>query len=65
MAFIVLAVITQWMIQKRVLRDPEVDRRPFSPNAKMLAAMSLVCWLGAITAGRLLAYTYTRLMAVF
>ena len=56
MAFIVLAVINQRLIQKRVFGDPEVDRRPFSFNAKMLAVMSLVCWLGAITAGRLLAY---------
>jgi hypothetical protein len=56
MIFIVLAVISQRMIQTRVLSDPEVDRTPFSTNAKMLAVMSLVCWLGAITAGRLLAY---------
>ena len=40
----------------RVFSDPDVDTRPFSSNAKMLAVMSLVCWLGAITAGRLLAY---------
>jgi len=56
MAFIVLAVINQRLIQKRVFGDPEIDRRPFTPGAKMLAVMSLVCWLGAITAGRLLAY---------
>ena len=56
MAFIVLAVINQRIIQKRVFGDPDVDRRPFSSNAKLLAVMSLVCWLGAITAGRLLAY---------
>jgi hypothetical protein len=56
MVFIVLAVVAQRMIQNRVLGDPEVDRRPLTPNAKMLAVMSLVCWLGAITAGRLLAY---------
>src|SRR5690349_5750180 len=56
MAFIVLAVITQRVIQKRVFGDPDLDRQPSSSNAKMLAAMSLVCWLGAITAGRLLAY---------
>jgi hypothetical protein len=29
----------------------------------MLAAISLLCWAGAIVAGRLLAYTYTRLDA--
>jgi hypothetical protein len=56
MAFIVFAVILQLRIQKRVLGDPDVDRRPFSSNAKTLAVLSLVCWLGAITAGRLLAY---------
>jgi hypothetical protein len=56
MAFIVLAVITQRLIQKRVFTDPEIDRRPFPSNAKVLAVASLVCWLGAITAGRLLAY---------
>jgi SNF family Na+-dependent transporter len=56
MAFIVLAVITQRVIQKRVFGDPDLDRQPSSSNAKMLAVMSLVCWLGAITAGRLLAY---------
>ena len=31
---------------------------------KSLAAASIVCWAGAITAGRFLAYTYTRLMAI-
>jgi hypothetical protein len=56
MAFIVLAVITQRAIQTRVFGDPDLDQRPFSSNAKMLAVMSLVFWLGAITSGRLLAY---------
>jgi hypothetical protein len=32
-----------------------------SPRLRKLAIASLVCWTGAITAGRLLAYTYTRL----
>jgi len=38
---------------------------PASPalrHAKTLAVASLVCWAGAITAGRFLAYTYVRLM---
>lgn len=30
---------------------------------KRMAAASLLCWTGAITAGRLLAYTYTQLRA--
>jgi len=32
-----------------------------SPRLRRLAIISLVCWASAITAGRLLAYTYTRL----
>jgi hypothetical protein len=32
-----------------------------TPAPKKLALVSLVCWTGAITSGRLLAYTYTRL----
>ena len=35
--------------------------RNLSPRLHKLAIASLVCWTGAITAGRLLAYTYTRL----
>ncbi len=33
-------------------------------GSKLWASMSLAGWTGAITAGRLLAYTYTRLMAI-
>jgi hypothetical protein len=33
-------------------------------RAKAFAAGSIVLWAGAITAGRLLAYTYTRLTAI-
>ena len=56
MGFILLAVINQRIIEKRVMRDPQLDKGPLPVNAKMLAVTSLVCWLGAITAGRLLAY---------
>jgi hypothetical protein len=31
--------------------------------AKRVAVLSIVCWVGAIFAGRWLAYTYSRLMA--
>jgi hypothetical protein len=56
MGFILLAVITQRLIEKRVFRDPHVDKAALTTNARLLAVASLVCWLGAITAGRLLAY---------
>lgn len=56
MAFIVLAVINLRMLKKHVFRDPLIDKVPPSNRAKLLAITSLIFWLGAITAGRLLAY---------
>ena len=56
MIFVVLGVINLRLIQKQVFREPDLSAGVLPHNAKMLAVMSLVCWLGAITAGRLLAY---------
>jgi hypothetical protein len=56
MVFIALAVINLRILRNRVFRDPLIDKAPSSMNAKLLAIMNLVFWLGAITAGRLLAY---------
>jgi len=56
MVFIALAVVNLSMLRRRVFHDPHVDKRPLSTNAKVLAVTSLIFWLGAITAGRLLGY---------
>jgi hypothetical protein len=56
MVFIALALVNLRMIRSRVFRDPQLDHVPFSTGAKTLAGLSLFFWLGAITAGRLLAY---------
>lgn len=56
MVFIVFALVILKMTRTRVFRDPNIDKGPFSSNAKMLAVLSLFFWLAAITAGRLLAY---------
>ena len=42
--------------QRKIFRDPLVDKRPLEMNGKLLAFASILCWMGAITAGRLLAY---------
>ena len=39
---------------------PAVSHAP-RPRLRGLAVVSLLCWAGAVTAGRLLAYTYSRL----
>jgi len=51
-------------IGRRVFDDAAGDRRAESPAVRRLAIVSMVCWVGAITAGRFLAYTYTRLTAL-
>jgi len=56
MTFVALGVVTVHLLRSRVIRNPEVDTGPMPPGAKLLAATSLICWLGAITAGRLMAY---------
>ena len=51
-------------IGRRVFDDAAGDHRAESPALRRLAIVSMVCWVGAITAGRFLAYTYTRLTAL-
>jgi hypothetical protein len=56
MIFVALGAATARLIQNRVFRAPELSQGVIPSGAKPLAAASLVCWLGAIVAGRLLAY---------
>jgi hypothetical protein len=42
--------------QRKIFSDPLADKRPIDMNGKVIAFASIVCWMGAITAGRLLAY---------
>ena len=54
------------LLLRRILRlalsTDGVAAQASPPSAlKWMAMLSLLCWTGSITAGRLLAYTYTRL----
>ena len=55
MVFIFAGVALLQLTRKRVFRNLGPDGAP-PESAKALAWASLICWLGAITAGRLLAY---------
>jgi hypothetical protein len=52
----------QW-IRRQIRHRPELNEGRIPAALRAAAVASLVFWTGAITAGRLLAYTYTRLMA--
>ena len=54
-AFILLGMILAWQIQKRLLALP-ADASEVPGSLRILAAVSLLCWVSAIIAGRLIAY---------
>jgi hypothetical protein len=56
MTFVFVGMGVLYAMRKRVFGDPQLDKAPVTGSAKGLAWLSLVCWFGAITAGRLLAY---------
>lgn len=56
MAFVFAGFFILIRMRKQIFENPQLDQVPLSGNAKVLAWASLVCWFGAITAGRLLAY---------
>src|SRR5438093_2345046 len=56
MGFVALAMVDLVMIRRSVFRRSIPEGGVAPAPARVLAAASLVCWTGAITAGRLLAY---------
>src|SRR2546423_6070913 len=56
LTFVAIAMILTVLIKKNIFQHPLATTRPIPIDSKALALGSLLCWLGAITAGRLLAY---------
>lgn len=57
LALIALALVVTAVIRKTVEREPALGDADRSPGpSRRLAALSLLLWAGAITAGRLMAY---------
>jgi hypothetical protein len=56
-----LAVAVMQKLKTRVFNDSSVTEFKTMAKARTLATWSLVFWTGAVTAGRLLAYTYNYL----
>jgi hypothetical protein len=61
LSFIALAIFLVLKVRNEVLRvfpEEPPPRNPLWQRAQRLAALSIFSWVGAITAGRLLAYTF-------
>jgi len=56
-----IAVAVMSAINKRVFSDSTLSESEMMVKGKALAIWSLVLWTGAVTAGRMLAYTYNYL----
>ena len=63
LAAVLAALFITRSFSKGVLQDPGYDASRAPRGARVLAALSLLLWAGAVTSGRLLAYTYNILMA--
>jgi hypothetical protein len=64
-ALIAVAMGIFVILDRRLWRSAAPSEAWAAGTGKVLAGISLVCWGGAIVAGRLLAYTYRRLMVDF
>jgi hypothetical protein len=65
LALIALAMAIFVAIERQLLQEGAPASRWPPKTWRLLAALSLASWAGAITAGRLLAYTYRHLLAGF
>lgn len=61
---IALGLVAQTLIRRRVLPDGVADEHVVPMPGKALAVASLLLWASAITTGRLLAYTWVKLMSI-
>ena len=57
MLFVMLGVVNMGWLKRRLFRDPgSLDAWPATRQARFVAVTSLVIWIGATTAGRLMGY---------
>lgn len=63
LALIAIALVHAHWLRAHILKQP-AGGGPHTPDTiRVLSAAALLCWFAAVTSGRLLAYTYTYLMA--
>jgi hypothetical protein len=56
LGFVFFGAGTLHLLTKQVFRNPLADQSPLPRQAHVLAVSLMLCWVGATTAGRLMAY---------
>ena len=64
LVFIGFGLLCLRTIRKSVFSDQDLDFKAVPRRGRLWAGASLACWAGAIFAGRLLAYTYSKLTTI-
>ena len=62
MGLIAFAMVMMARLKRRIFDDSSLNDEGMMIKGRTLAMGSLVCWVGAITAGRFLAYTFKYLV---
>jgi hypothetical protein len=62
LGLIAFAMVMMARLKKRILDDSTLNDEGMMIKGRALAMWSLVCWVGAMTAGRFLAYTFNYLV---
>ena len=65
LVLIAYSLLVVRLVVRYALSARRPDSGPLPKNLRMLAAISLLCWLLLIWAGRSLPYTYGRLLATY
>ena len=63
LTLIALAMVSMQMLRNRVFADSSLNEATMMARGRVFVIWAIVFWVGAVTAGRLLAYTYTVLTA--
>ena len=65
LVFVAAGLLVASRIRAHIRELTSTDLRPMPGSVRVLAMASLFIWVASITAGRFLAYTYTRLLVDF